>query len=331
MEFFKYVKQEIAVIKDRDPAIKSTMEVFLYPSFKAILKYRKAHRLFLKKHYYRARRISQKTARKTGIEIHPGAQIGEGLFIDHGHGVVIGETTVIGDNVTLYQGVTLGGTGKEHGKRHPTVGNNVMIGAGAKVLGSVTIGNNCKIGAGSVVLGDVPDNATVVGVPGRVVVLNDVRVTDANDLDQVHLPDPVMNDIDERIDILLSRCSVRASDDFSERTIAAIFSQKVDAADLKADELLSNKVDFKLPGFVDRILDVTFGRRRRFLNGARILLSSVTFAAAASLAIIFAGSAGSIRGVPSTSDYENMCALADDINSLSLLVLEEERFDMFRF
>ena len=140
-----------------------------------------------------------------------------------------------------------------------------------------------------------------------------------------------MNKIDERIDILLSKCSVRASDDFSERTIAAIFSQKVDAADAKADELLSNKVDFKLPGFVDRILDVTFGRRRRFLRGMRILLSSVTFAAAASLAIIFAGSAGSIRGVPSTSDYENMCALADDINSLSLLVLEEERFDMFRF
>ena len=165
MKFINFVKQEIAVIKDRDPAIKSTMEVFLYPSFKAILKYRKAHKLFLKKHYYRARRISQKTARQTGIEIHPGAQIGEGLFIDHGHGVVIGET--------------------------------VMIGAGAKVLGSVTIGNNCKIGAGSVVLKDVPDNATVVGVPGRIVVLNDVRVADANDLDQVDLPDPVMNDIDE--------------------------------------------------------------------------------------------------------------------------------------
>ena len=197
MKFINFVKQEIAGIKDRDPAIKSTMEVFLYPSFKAILKYRKAHKLFLKKHYYRARRISQKTARQTGIEIHPGAQIGEGLFIDHGHGVVIGETAIIGDNVTLYQGVTLGGTGKEQGKRHPTVGNNVMIGAGAKVLGSVTIGNNCKIGAGSVVLKDVPDNATVVGVPGRIVVLNDVRVADANDLDQVDLPDPVMNDIDE--------------------------------------------------------------------------------------------------------------------------------------
>ena len=194
MGFFKYVKQEIAVIKDRDPAIKSTMEVFLYPSFHAILKYRKAHKLYLKKHYYRARRISQKTARKTGIEIHPGAQIGEGLFIDHGHGVVIGETAIIGDKVTLYQGVTLGGTGKETGKRHPTIGNNVMIGAGAKVLGSFTIGDNCKIGAGSVVLENVPPNSTVVGVPGRIVMRNDVRVDDY--LDQVHLPDPVRNEID---------------------------------------------------------------------------------------------------------------------------------------
>lgn len=194
MKFIKFVKQEIAVIKDRDPAIKSTMEVFLYPSFKAILKYRRAHKLYMNKHYYRARRISQKTARKTGIEIHPGAQIGEGLFIDHGHGVVIGETAVIGDNVTLYQGVTLGGTGKEQGKRHPTVGSNVMIGAGAKVLGSLTIGDNCKIGAGSVVLKNVPPNSTVVGVPGRVVSQNGVQV--CNDLDQIHLPDPVMNDID---------------------------------------------------------------------------------------------------------------------------------------
>ena len=180
MEFFKYVKQEIAVIKDRDPAIKSTMEVFLYPSFHAILKYRKAHKLYLKKHYYRARRISQKTARKTGIEIHPGAQIGEGLFIDHGHGVVIGETAIIGDNVTLYQGVTLGGTGKE---------------SGAKVVGSFTIGDNCKIGAGSVVLENVPPNSTVVGVPGKIVIQNDVRVND--DLDQVHLPDPVQTEMDD--------------------------------------------------------------------------------------------------------------------------------------
>lgn len=198
MGFFSYLKQEIEVIKERDPAIKSTWEVFLYPSFTAILKYRKAHKLYEKKHYYRARRISQKTARKTGIEIHPGAVIGEGFFIDHGHGVVIGETAIIGDNVTLYQGVTLGGTGKEQGKRHPTVGNNVMIGAGAKVLGSVTIGNNCKIGAGSVVLKDIPDNSTVVGVPGRIVVRGDVKCNEKVeiDLDQIHLPDPVMNDID---------------------------------------------------------------------------------------------------------------------------------------
>lgn len=202
MGLIKYIKEEIAVIKDRDPAIKSTMEVFLYPSFKAILKYRLAHKLFLKKHYFLARWISQRTVRKTGIEIHPGAQIGRGLFIDHGYGVVIGETAIVGDNVTLYQGVTLGGTGKEHGKRHPTVGNNVLIGAGAKVLGSFTIGDNSKIGAGSVVLENVPPNSTVVGVPGRVVNQNtqdnyDVKYecSNNNDLDQVNLPDPVMNEI----------------------------------------------------------------------------------------------------------------------------------------
>lgn len=194
MGFIKYIKEEIDVIRDRDPAIKSTMEVFLYPSFKAIIRYRLAHRLFVKKHYFLARKISQKTVRKTGIEIHPGAVIGNGLFIDHGHGVVIGETAIIGDDVTLYQGVTLGGTGKETGKRHPTVGSRVMIGAGAKVLGSVTIGDDCKIGAGSVVLVDVPANSTVVGVPGRVVIQNDQKVK--NDLDQVHLPDPVKNDIE---------------------------------------------------------------------------------------------------------------------------------------
>ena len=194
MKFINFVKQEIAVIKDRDPAIKSTMEVFLYPSFKAILKYRKAHKLFLKKHYYRARRISQKTARQTGIEIHPGAQIGKGFFIDHGNGVIIGETAIIGDNVTLYQGVTLGGTGKEQGKRHPTIGNNVMISAGAKILGSFTIGDNSKIGAGSVVLEEVPPNSTVVGVPGHVVKRNNQRLPQ-EELDQVHLPDPVKEEL----------------------------------------------------------------------------------------------------------------------------------------
>ncbi len=194
LHFIRYVKREIEVIRERDPAIKSNMEVFLYPSFKAIICYRIAHRLYLKKHYFLARWVSQRTARKTGIEIHPGATIGEGLFIDHGHGVVIGETAVIGDNVTLYQGVTLGGTGKESGKRHPTVGDNVMISAGAKVLGSFTIGENSKIGAGSVVLSEVPPNSTVVGVPGRIVKKDDVRVP-RFDLDQVHLPDPVLTDI----------------------------------------------------------------------------------------------------------------------------------------
>lgn len=169
MGVVSYVKEEIQVIRERDPAIKSNMEVFLYPSFKAILHYRVAHKLYKKGHYVVARWISQRAVRKTGIEIHPGATIGKGLFIDHGSGVIIGETAELGDNITLYQGVTLGGTGKEQGKRHPTLGDNVMVSAGAKVLGSFKIGENSKIGAGSVVLKEVPANCTVVGVPGRIV------------------------------------------------------------------------------------------------------------------------------------------------------------------
>ena len=169
MGVVSYVKEEIQVIRERDPAIKSNMEVFLYPSFKAILHYRVAHKLYKKGHYVMARWISQRAVRKTGIEIHPGATIGKGLFIDHGSGVIIGETAELGDNITLYQGVTLGGTGKEQGKRHPTLGDNVMVSAGAKVLGSFKIGENSKIGAGSVVLKEVPANCTVVGVPGRIV------------------------------------------------------------------------------------------------------------------------------------------------------------------
>ena len=194
MKFRDYVKEQIAVIRDRDPAIKNDREVFLYPCFWAIWEYRKAHRLYLKGKYYKARKISQRAARKTGIEIHPGARIGKGFFIDHGTGVVIGETTVIGDNVTLYQGVTLGGTGKEHGKRHPTIEDNVMISSGAKILGSFTIGEGSKIGAGSVVLEEVPPHSTVVGIPGRVVKSNDVRLPNT-DLNQIDLPDPVLNDI----------------------------------------------------------------------------------------------------------------------------------------
>lgn len=194
MSIIKNIKDEIAIIRQRDPAIHSNMEVFLYPSFKVMLHYRVAHNLYLKKHYFLARWISQRAVRKTGIEIHPGAQIGKGFFIDHGNGVIIGETTIIGNNVTMYQGVTLGGTGKETGKRHPTIGNNVMISAGAKVLGSFTIGDNCKIGAGSVVLEAVPPNSTVVGVPGRVVKRNNVALPQ-DDLDQVHLPDPVRDEL----------------------------------------------------------------------------------------------------------------------------------------
>lgn len=194
MGWLKEFREQASVIRERDPAIKSNMEIFLYPSYKAIKSYKKAHKLYKKGHYVLARWISQRTARKTGIEIHPGAVIGKGLFIDHGHGVVIGETTIIGDNVTIYQGVTLGGTGKETGKRHPTIEDNVMISVGAKILGSFTIGENSKIGAGSVVLNQVPPNSTVVGVPGRVVKRDDVRIPRL-DLDQIHYPDPVTMDL----------------------------------------------------------------------------------------------------------------------------------------
>lgn len=189
-----HIKEEFTVIKERDPAIKSPMEVLLYPSFRVMLSYRRAHKLYLKGHFFWARYISQRAARKTGIEIHPGATIGKGFFIDHGSGVIIGETAIVGDNVTLYQGVTLGGTGKETGKRHPTLGDNVMVSAGAKIIGSFKIGENSKIGAGSVVIEEVPPNCTVVGVPGRIVKRDNERVP-RSDMDQVHLPDPIMEDI----------------------------------------------------------------------------------------------------------------------------------------
>ena len=190
------IKEEIAIIKARDPAMHSDWEVLLYPSFRAIMNYRVSHKLYAKGHYFLARYLSQRSARRTGIEIHPGATIGRGLFIDHGHGVVIGETAIVGDNVTLYQGVTLGGTGKESGKRHPTIGDNVMISAGAKVLGSFEIGDNCKIGAGSVVLSPVPSNCTVVGIPGRIVKRNNISCP-SMELNQVDLPDPIKEEINE--------------------------------------------------------------------------------------------------------------------------------------
>ncbi len=210
MGFIGRVREEIAVIRERDPAIHSSMEVFLYPSFKAMLHYRLAHKLYKKGHFFWARYVSQRGARKTGIEIHPGAEIGKGFFIDHGNGVIIGETTVIGDNVTLYQGVTLGGTGKERGKRHPTVGNNVMISAGAKVLGSFTIGDNSKIGAGSVVLSEVPPDSTVVGVPGRVVRRFN-KALPRDTMNQTDLPDPVRQDI---------QCLQKANEELQKRLLA---------------------------------------------------------------------------------------------------------------
>lgn len=190
---FETFKEDIATIRDRDPAARSSFEIFLcYPGFKAIRAYRRAHKHYLKGHYLRARIISQRCANKTGIEIHPGAKIGRRFFIDHGHGVVIGETTEIGDDVTIYQGVTLGGTGKECGKRHPTIGNNVMIGAGAKLLGSFKVGDNTRIAAGSVVLGEVPANSTAVGSPAKVVRTKGERVTA---LDQINIPDPISREL----------------------------------------------------------------------------------------------------------------------------------------
>lgn len=184
------MKKEIDSIMERDPAARTRAQVyFLYPGFKAMRAYRRAHKLYEKGKFFRADRISKRARQRTGIEIHPGATIGEGLFIDHGMGVVIGETAVIGDNCTIYQGVTLGGTGKEKGKRHPTIGNNVLIGAGAKVLGPMRIGDNTRIAAGAVVLEEIPDNATVVGVPGKVVKINGERVE--HNLDQICYEDPV--------------------------------------------------------------------------------------------------------------------------------------------
>ncbi len=192
---FDRLKEDIKAFMDRDPAARSALEIwFLYPGFKAIRMYRRAHKHYLAGHFFRARLISQRCARKTGIEIHPGATIGRRLVIDHGTGIVIGETAEIGDDVLIYQGVTLGGTGKDTGKRHPTIGNNVMISAGAKVLGPFKIGDNSRVAAGAVVLEEVPPNSTVVGIPARVVRQNGERVT--TPLDQIHIPDPVQQELE---------------------------------------------------------------------------------------------------------------------------------------
>ena len=201
---FDRLKEDISTFKRRDPAARSALEIFfLYPGLKAIRMHRKANWCYRHKLFFLARWISQRAARKTGIEIHPAATIGRRFFIDHGTGVVIGENAppqalcganpaVIGDDVMIYQGVTLGGTGKDTGKRHPTIGNNVLIGAGAKVLGPFTVGDNSNIAAGAVVLEEIPPDCTAVGVPARVVRRNGIRV---DDLDQVHIPDPVAQEL----------------------------------------------------------------------------------------------------------------------------------------
>lgn len=189
--FFEHLKEDINAVLERDPAARSAAEVFLlYPGIGAVMWHRAAHFFYKHNHKFLARWISQTVRFFTGIEIHPGAVIGRRLFIDHGMGVVIGETTVIGDDCTIYQGATLGGTGKETGKRHPTLGNNVMVGAGAKVLGPFTVGDNSRIAAGAVVLSEVPPNSTCVGVPARIVRREGVRVS-CSDMDQVKIPDPV--------------------------------------------------------------------------------------------------------------------------------------------
>jgi len=193
---FVFFNSEIRKAQEKDPAAKSSLEiVLLYQGLHAFISYRIAHFFYLMRFFLLARLISQLARFFTGIEIHPGANIGKGLFIDHGMGVVIGETSVIGDNVLLYQGVTLGGTGLEKGKRHPTIGNNVVIGAGAKILGNITVGDNSYIGANAVVIKDVPQNSTVVGVPGRIT-KQDGKKMDVS-LDHIHILDPIMQSMDE--------------------------------------------------------------------------------------------------------------------------------------
>ena len=211
---FERLKEDIVCVKERDPAARSVFEImFLYPGFRAIRMHRKAHWCFNHKLYFLARYISQRCVKKTNIEIHPGAKIGRRVFIDHGTGVVIGETTVVGDDVTIYQGVTLGGNGKDKGKRHPTIGNNVMIGAGAKVLGPFQVGNNSNIAAGAVVLSEIPPDSTAVGTPARVVKQNGVRV---DSLDHVHIPDPVAQEL----------CAMRTKIGQLEKTLAELTVNK---------------------------------------------------------------------------------------------------------
>ena len=215
---FQAIREQIQTVFRGDPAAKSAVEIFFcYPGFHAILLHRLGHRLHGAGFTLTARILSQFIRAATGIEIHPGAQIGRRCFIDHGMGVVIGETTEIGEDVLMYQGVTLGGTGKERGKRHPTIGNGVVIGAGAKILGNIRIGNNTKVGAGSVVVHSVPDDSTVVGVPGRV---TRARADTGDNLEHGNLPDPegqLIDDLTRRIEQLEEQIRLLAEERLAER------------------------------------------------------------------------------------------------------------------
>ena len=220
---FDNLRYDIRAIKDRDPAARNGAEVLLlYSGLHAVIYHRIAHWFFKHNMKFIARWVSQFARHRTGIEIHPGATIGRGLLIDHGMGVVIGETAVVGDNCTIYQGVTLGGTGKDTGKRHPTIGNNVMIGSGAKVLGPFTVGNNAKIAAGAVVLDTVPENATAVGIPARITFTGSAQKKCApkNDLDQIHIPDPVAQELCKlymRVEALEKKLKQSPSDEEKEK------------------------------------------------------------------------------------------------------------------
>ncbi len=223
---FKNLSYDIKSILSRDPAARNGFEVFLlYSGFHAVIYYRISHWFYNHHMPFIARLISQTSRFLTGVEIHPAAKIGRGLLIDHGMGVVIGETTEIGDDCTIYQGVTLGGTGKDTGKRHPTIGNNVMIGSGAKVLGPFTVGDNAKIASGAVVLSEVPPNSTAVGVPARVVVLDGVRVGSKYDVDQIHIPDPVSQQL----------CTLSVHIEALEKKLAALEKREKDAEKEKGD------------------------------------------------------------------------------------------------
>ena len=213
---FERLKEDLQCVKDRDPAARSSLEIFLlYPGFKAVRMYRRAHWYYTHKMFFLARAVSQRCVKKTNIEIHPGAQIGRRLFIDHGTGVVIGETTIIGDDCTIYQGATLGGTGKIHCKLHPALGNNVMIGSGAKVLGPFKIGDNSNIASGAVVLTEIPPDSTAVGVPAKVVKQNGIRV---DSLDHIHVPDPIAQEL----------CALRSKVERLEKKLAVYENNNIE-------------------------------------------------------------------------------------------------------